>query len=238
MVISSRAARLLLEELDGYASLLLGPGLTTEVEAPAFVLEVLGMPGEAEKPPMGFAAPSVKGSVARTKLPATVLDADGLNAVAGHEGWWRYLPESAVLTPHPGELSRLTGLKAVEIQRRRPFLARELAAKWNAVVIMKGAYTLVSDVSGYLVVNPYALAALATAGSGDVLAGLVAGFLAQGMGPLQAGATAAFVHAEAAERLSAVRGNRGILAGDLLGVIPEVLRDLATGHVVAKVGTV
>ncbi len=235
MVVSSRAAHVLLDEVQRYTGLLLGPGLTTEVEAPQFVREVLGIHGGGEKPPIGFAPPPARREDRTAKLPATVLDADGLNCVAGLGDWWTYLPERCVLTPHPGELSRLTGLETREIQRRRPFLAREISAQWRAVLILKGAYTLVADPSGRLAVNTYANPALATAGSGDVLAGLVVGFLAQGIDPFRAATVATFVHAEAAERLANARGNRGILAGDLAGMIPEVLRDIEAGRVAPKV---
>ncbi len=236
MVVSKAAARVVLEEVASYSAVLLGPGLTTEVEAPSFVRDVLSLTGRAEKPPLGF-APTPRGQPDKKgQLPPTVLDADGLNAVAGLDRWWESLPQKCVITPHVGELARLTGLETSAVVRQRITLAQRLAREWGLTMILKGAYTLVSDDTGRLAVNPYANPVLATAGSGDVLAGLVAGFLAQRMEPFEAAAASVFIHSEAAERFAASVGDRGMLAGDLLALIPEVVRDIVADRVPSKIG--
>ena len=110
-----------------------------------------------------------------------VLDADGLNALAGLEGWWEALSGAAVLTPHPGEMARLTGRTTAEVEADRVNTALRAAAKWGQVVLLKGAYTLVAAPDGRLSVNPWAVPALATAGSGDVLAGVIVGLCGAGV---------------------------------------------------------
>jgi len=120
--------------------------------------------------------------------PPLVIDADGLNALSSAGEWWRWLPQETIITPHPGEMSRLTGgeLSVREIQSDRECVALRMAAKWGTVLILKGAFTVVASPSGRVMVMPFANPGLATAGSGDVLAGAVVGLRAQGMGAFEA----------------------------------------------------
>ena len=155
-----------------------------------------------------------------------VLDADGLVAFDGcHE---KLLARSrpTVLTPHPGEAGLLLGIPASAINSARPFHARALAQQTGAVVVLKGPGSVIADPSGRVLVNPTGGPVLATGGTGDVLAGLVAAFLAQRMDAFEAAALAAFVHGAAGDSVSARRGNRGALAGEIADAIPEVIRAL------------
>lgn len=145
-----------------------------------------------------------------------VLDADALNLLAAHP---RALPPGTILTPHPGEAGRLLGTDAATIQRDRPAAVRALAARWNAVVVLKGAGTLVCAPGGL----PWLVAAgnpgMATGGMGDVLTGIVASLRAQGLGAEQAAACSALLHAVAGDVAAAAAGARGLLPGDLIDAL-------------------
>lgn len=232
-VIHRDAIPVLEEHLEGYRALLLGPGLTQEKEAVRFVQEFLQREvAHHPPPPIGFlkdvaGAPPSGEPKAGPPWPPLVLDADALNALAQSEGWPQWLAGvQAVLTPHAGEMARLLGTTPAEVQAARWQVAAEAAREWNQVVVLKGAFTVTASPDGRLTVNPFANPALATAGSGDVLAGLVTGFLAQGLAPREAAVAGAYVHGLAGERARQATGDAGMLAGDLLPHIPEVLRRL------------
>ena len=153
-----------------------------------------------------------------------VIDADALNILAGFPDWWERLPTPAVLTPHPGEMSRLTGLPTQEIQARRVEIAREFADKWGCVVVLKGAFTVVAQPEGPCRVAPFANPLLSVGGTGDVLTGIIAGLLAQGMSPANAAACGVYLHGAAAESLRPSHGDRGATASDIINVIPAATR--------------
>lgn len=160
-------------------------------------------------------------------LPPMVIDADGLNNLAKLENWPELLPEKVVLTPHPAEMARLCGLEsAAEVTARRWELAREKAAEWNAVVLLKGPYTVIAHPDGRLAISPIATAALATAGTGDVLAGAITGFLAQGLDPFDAACLASWIGGRAGELCEEEIGPAGVLAGDLLPYLPWAMNEL------------
>lgn len=154
----------------------------------------------------------------------TVLDADGLNALAGDPsalGRRRGAP-ALVLTPHPGEMARLCGLSTAAVQERRLGVARDAAARFGAVVVLKGARTVVAAPDGELIVNPTGNAGMATAGTGDVLAGLLGALLGQGLAPAQAASLGVYVHGAAGDRLRLERGQLGLIASDLLAGLGRV----------------
>jgi len=156
-----------------------------------------------------------------------VIDADGLNLLACISNWPDYLPEGCVLTPHPGEMARLTGLTVRQIQARRIEIAREWAVRWKQTVILKGAYTVVAAPTGRVSVNPLATASLARAGTGDVLAGMVTGLLAQGIPAEDAAIAAVYLHGQAA--LAAMRNvgsSAAVLASDVTNMIGTAIHDL------------
>jgi NAD(P)H-hydrate epimerase len=156
-----------------------------------------------------------------------VLDADALNALGTDAP--RILaaaPAPRLLTPHPGEMGRLLGLSIAEVQADRLAHARGLAASTRAIVVLKGARTIVAAPDGQVFINPTACSALATAGSGDVLCGLIGALLARRVDPLRAAQVGVFVHGAAGEELAPRLGD-GVLAGDLPLAIAGVMARLA-----------
>jgi len=151
---------------------------------------------------------------------STVVDADGLNIAAARRFDWRSCSQPVVLTPHPAEMGRLCGLGTAEVQSRRRQLALEFAADSGAVVVLKGSETVVAAPDGSVHVSDVSVVALATGGSGDVLSGLLAAFLAQRLTPFEAAVAAVFIHAEAALAVQARRGRAGALPRDLLEELP------------------
>jgi ADP-dependent NAD(P)H-hydrate dehydratase / NAD(P)H-hydrate epimerase len=163
---------------------------------------------------------------ARLPLPM-VIDADALNAL-GTEAptFLRGAPAPRVLTPHPGELGRLCGISIADVQSDRLAHARGLAAATGAIVVLKGARTIIAAPDGQAFVSPIACSALATAGSGDVLTGVTGALLARGVDPLAAAQVAVYVHGAAGEELAPRLGD-GVVAGDLPLVIAGVMARLA-----------
>lgn len=160
-------------------------------------------------------------------FPPLVVDADGLNLLAKMDSWWERLPKQTVITPHLGELSRLSGLSIAEIRANRLQIAQEKAGAWGVVLVMKGVHTIVAHPDGRTAILPFKTDALATAGTGDILAGLIAGFLAQGMDRFEATVCAGYVHGLAGEMCQSKYGSgRGVIAGDVLAMIPYVLGEL------------
>jgi len=155
-----------------------------------------------------------------------VLDADGLWALGDAPSSLLGRRAATVLTPHPGEAAALLGTSAAEVNRDRPAAARELAAQSGAVAVLKGAGTVIAEPDGRLLLNPTGGPLLASGGTGDVLAGLIGGLLAQGCAAFEAAALGAFVHGAAADLLAARRGQAGTRAGELADAIPEALHAL------------
>jgi NAD(P)H-hydrate epimerase len=175
-------------------------------------------------------AAELAGAVLRSAaLPPLILDADALNILARVPQWWRDLPGDAVLTPHPGEMSRLTGLSVEEIQSRRLSTAAEAACAWQKTVVLKGAYTVVAAPDGRVRVNPVANPGLASAGTGDVLAGAIAGLAAQGCRLFDAAVAGVFLHGQAGEVVRGELGDAGMLASDLVPVLPAVISGVKKG---------
>jgi NAD(P)H-hydrate epimerase len=161
------------------------------------------------------------------KLPPLVFDADGLKLLAKIPDWAKTLPTPAILTPHPGEMSVLTGLSVEEIQTDREGIAARFAKEWGHVVVLKGAFTVVAAPDGRSTVIPFATSALARAGTGDVLAGLIVGLRAQGVDAYEAAVAGAWIHARAGlEAAEALGGTASVLAGDVLEAVPDVLAEL------------
>ena len=155
-----------------------------------------------------------------------VIDADGLNALSQIEGWWQELRCRVVVTPHPGEMSTLTGVPTAELQSDRTGAALEWAARWGVVVVLKGAYTVVATPEGMCRVGPFANPGLASGGTGDVLTGVVAGLLAQGLSPEDASSCGVFLHGAAGEAVRREMGDAGTLASDLLPALPTVMKQV------------
>ena len=193
--------------LPQYDVLLIGPGLGQADDSVALVRALLRSPG-------------ARG------LRGVVVDADGLNALAGSD-WSADLPANVVVTPHPGEMARLTSRDIDAVQAGRLAIAQESAAAWGATVVLKGANTVVASAEGATRVSAIAHAALATAGTGDVLAGALAGLLAQGLPPLDAATLAVYLQGNAGERAARSMGSAGATAGDVLRELALAGRSLA-----------
>lgn len=226
-VIAESAAGVLTKNLDRATALLIGPGLGTEDTTKSFVENLLGGKGPTKKPGgrIGFVQnDETKTDSKASSLPPLVIDADALRHLAKTDGWAKLLPPLAILTPHPGEMAALTGLEKDEIQKDRLGIALKYAAEWGHVVVLKGAFTIIAAPDGNSVTIPIATSALAHAGTGDVLAGLIVGLRAQNVAPFEAAVTGAWIHAQAglyaAERIGS---EAAVLASDILDTVAEVL---------------
>ncbi len=158
-----------------------------------------------------------------------VVDADGLNALSDSPRARGKLGKNRVLTPHPGELARLTGRTTEAIGADRTAAARKAAKEWGAIVVLKGARTVVAHPDGRSSEDPHEVPALATGGTGDVLSGIIGGLIAQGSDPFAAAVTGVYIHAAAGRRISQRLGDSGLLASDLLLEIPVVMNLLRQG---------
>jgi NAD(P)H-hydrate epimerase len=155
-----------------------------------------------------------------------VIDADGLNALAKNMDILEQAACALVFTPHPGEMARLAKIPLNDVQANRMEVARTYAQRWGATVVLKGARTVIATPDGQVYTNTTGNPVLATGGTGDVLAGLIAGFIGQGMTPENAAVAAVYIHGRTADTLARQAGERGILAGELLSVIPQVIKEI------------
>jgi NAD(P)H-hydrate epimerase len=217
-----------LMHLAGYTALLIGPGLGREEPTRKFMERLLGVEPPKQRGHIGFrlgAAAEQPAEHERPELPPTVIDADGLNLLSQIESWWERLPRGrAVLTPHPGEMKRL--LAAEELDADHVAVAESAAKKWGQVVVLKGATTIVASPEGRSALNDRGNAALATAGTGDVLSGAIAGLLAQGLSPFDAAVLGVYLHSAAGQLVREDLGDMGTIASDLLPRLPLAIKNL------------
>ena len=192
--------------LPSYDVLLIGPGLGQSANAQALVRGILSDPAS--------------GSI------ATVVDADALNCLAKVSNWPALLHPGAVLTPHPGEFGRLAATAISEVQSNRVSVARDQAHEWGQTVILKGAHTIVAGPEGQTLISSSANAGLATAGTGDVLAGTIAGLMAQGVNPIESAGLGTFLHSAAGDLYLDEYGASGLLASELGAGIARVAATL------------
>ena len=203
-IISPQSARIVRQNLANYDVLLTGCGLGQSHLTGDFLADLF-----SEK-----------------KLPKLVLDADALNILAKVSDWWRRLLPDAILTPHPGEMGRLANTSIEAVQSDRLGITQKMAQKWQKTVVLKGAYTVVAEPDGRARINPFANPGLASAGTGDVLAGAIAGLLAQGLSYFDAAALGVYLHGKAGEMVRARLGDAGTLASDLLPELPLAIKQL------------
>jgi ADP-dependent NAD(P)H-hydrate dehydratase / NAD(P)H-hydrate epimerase len=230
-VISSNAAGVLAKNLEHTTALLVGPGFGLEQTTKQFIENLLIGSSSSRRGAgrIGFVREEAdqKQPTGGDKLPAVVFDADGLKLLAEIKDWPRLLPAPAVLTPHPGEMSVLTGLTVDEIQKDRLAIARRFAKEWGHVVVLKGAFTVIAAPEGPATIIPVASPALAHAGTGDVLAGLIVGLRAQGLGAYEAAVAGAWIHAQAGLYAAEDLGTTAsVLSRDILNSVSDVLGDL------------
>ncbi|MFC1950516.1 NAD(P)H-hydrate dehydratase [Chloroflexota bacterium] len=208
-IISPKVSKLIHQELDHYDALLLGCGLGQSQSAAEFIKSTL------------FGLKPASSSL--------VLDADALNTLAKIPNWWQQLTNDAILTPHPGEMARLVGVSVDEIQSDRIGIAKRMAVNWHKTIVLKGAYTVIAAPNGQSRISPVANPGLASAGTGDVLSGVIAGLVVQGLSLFDAAACGVFLHGEAGEMVRTRLGNTGMIASDLLPVLPLVIKQLKEG---------
>ncbi|OPY58015.1 MAG: Bifunctional NAD(P)H-hydrate repair enzyme Nnr [Pelotomaculum sp. PtaU1.Bin035] len=201
--LSLGARQRILSLLEGVNVLALGPGLSTEPEVATMVRELLPL----------------------VRVPC-VLDADGLNALAGNVEILRKIQTPVVITPHPGEMARLMGVTTREIQEDRLSVASKAAASWNVVALLKGARTVVAAPGGAIYINPTGNPGMATAGSGDVLTGIVASLISQGLDPALAASAGAYIHGMAGDMGAREKGMIGLTAGDIITYLPAAIREI------------
>jgi NAD(P)H-hydrate epimerase len=203
------------------------PARTLSGKAVERIAELLArMDAVALGPGIGL-DPETQGAVrtlVRDVARPMVVDADALTALTGSLALCREAAGPRVLTPHPGEAARLLGCGITEVQRDRLASARRLASESGAVVALKGARTVVANPDGHAVLNPTGNPGMATGGTGDVLTGIAGGLLAQGVAPHEALAAAVYLHGLAGDLAAAVRGEAGLVAGDVADAVPAAIR--------------
>lgn len=229
-VISANGVEVLAKNFERASALLIGPGFGTENSTKEFVENILEGRYSAKKAAqrIGFVhQEAAKKEENNTKLPPLVIDADGLKLLAQVKDWQKKIPAPAILTPHPGEMAVLTELSKDEIQENRLETAIKYAKEWGHVVVLKGAFTVIASPDGRTTIIPVASPALARAGTGDVLAGLIVGLRAQGLEAYEAAVAGAWIHAQAGLYAADDLGTDvSVLAGDVLDSVSDVISDL------------
>lgn len=191
-----------------FRSVVIGPGMSTGIQATELLNRLLQ----------------------RSKLPL-VIDADALNILAANREWLTRFTQPVILTPHPGEMARLTGLSIGEIQADRLAVAGSFAKQWGVTVVLKGARTIVATADGTGYINLTGNSGMATAGMGDVLAGIIGSLICQGMTVREAGVFGTYLHGWAGDLAAAQGGPVGIVAGDVISQIPLSLQQISSGAV-------
>jgi NAD(P)H-hydrate epimerase len=206
--IAAEAVDVVLDSLHKANAVLVGPGFGLQATTQEFIRLLFSTRGNA------------------SMMPPLVIDADGLKLLTGVRDWYKMLPDLTILTPHPGEMATLSSLQIDQIQADRIGTAQKYAALWGHVIVLKGAFTVIASPEGRTAIVPVSTPALARAGTGDVLAGIIVSLLAQGIMPYEAAAVGSWIHANAGLKAEAQLGVGSVLAGDLLPILSQVLIDL------------
>lgn len=187
--------------LKGKTVVAIGPGISDRDETAQLVFKVLK---SAEVP--------------------VIVDADGLNAIAKNTAILKKIKAPVVLTPHPGEMARLMGISTQDVQNDRVENARKFSIQYKAVVVLKGARTIIAEPGGKIYINPTGNPGMASGGMGDILTGIISGLVAQGLSPLASSQLSVYVHGLIGDLFARERAEIGILATDLIDRIPETLK--------------
>ncbi|MBE9502924.1 MAG: NAD(P)H-hydrate dehydratase [Proteobacteria bacterium] len=191
--------------LDRKASIIIGPGLSRREETGKMVREVMS----------------------RLKIPA-LLDADALWHLSDEKDIIKKAASPLILTPHPGEMAQLLGISSKEVQEDRILVARKFATHYNCYLVLKGARTLVGTPDGEVFINQIGNPGMATAGTGDVLSGMIGSFLGQGYSPLEACLAGVYLHGQAGDLAANEKGEAGLIATDIIEKIPEVINKITS----------
>ena len=190
---------------DDYDALLIGCGLGRHPATSSFVRDLLG----------------------NDSLPPLIVDADALYILGQADNWWDHLSDDTIITPHPGEMARLCRVSIPDVNANRWEIVTRYARAWNLVIILKGAHSLIAEPDGRVTVIPFKTDALSTAGTGDVLAGMVAGLRAQGISAFDSARLGAYVHALAGKIAAEdVGSSRSVIAGDVLASLGRAFREI------------
>lgn len=209
--LSQEAGDEILSLAKGKTAIAIGPGLSTNPETTALVRKI----------------------VTECDLPM-IIDADGLNALAEEPAMLERLDERKILTPHPGEMARLTGLKGADVQVDRIGTVARFVEGCRSCLVLKGARTVISGSQDKMYINPTGGPALSSGGSGDVLTGIISGLLTRGMPVMEAALAGVYIHGLAGDLLAGERGKTGVIAGDLLNVIPRLMESLKSKELPAQ----
>lgn len=227
-VISESAAPILEAELESTQAMLIGPGFGLDAVTKGFLSRIIGSEQHTQRAQIGFIRPETQGKLYDQKLPPCVIDADGLKLLVEIDSWSTLLPADTILTPHPGEMEIMTGVPKDEIQADRVGAAKTWAKRWGHIVVLKGANTVIAAPDDRSAVLPFATASLARAGTGDVQAGAIAGFLAQGVSAYEAAIAGSYIHARAGEIAAQSLGNSAsVLAGDVADSLAAAISEIA-----------
>ena len=200
--LSLKAKDPILNLLEGKSAVAMGPGLTTDPETVKLIGELL---------------PYIDCPL--------ILDADAINAFENNNDWLDQL-KSSILTPHPKEMSRLTGLSTQEIQNNRMQVTTEFAQKHSTLLLLKGAPSLIGSPDGHIHINSTGNPGMATGGSGDVLTGIIAGLAAQNISLKNAAIAGAYLHGHSGDLFSEKETQTSLIAGDLLRCLPDAIKQI------------
>lgn len=202
---AKEAASNILEKLESKSALVLGPGISRQDETGQMLIQILG----------------------NLSIPA-VIDADAIWHLAGAKELIQDSKASLILTPHPGEMARLLGISPAEVQADRIGTSRQFAAEYGCYLVLKGARTLVVAPSGEVFINTTGNSGMASAGTGDVLAGLIGALLCQGCSPLESAIAGVWIHGTAGDKAADEKGEAGLIASDIIEKMPEVMKSMTT----------
>lgn len=200
--LSSRAYNSIKGSLTKFQAIAIGPGLTQNTSTQKLIRKIT-----------------------QTARQPLVIDADGLNAVARDLKCLCASSTVKVLTPHPGEMSRLTALGAKKILKDPACIARQFAQEYNVILLLKGHHTVVAGPDGRIYINKTGNAGMATAGSGDVLTGMIAALLAQGLSGFEAARWGAYLHGKAGDLAASAKTRAGMIATDIIDNIPKAIKE-------------
>lgn len=201
--ISSTAFNQIKDILNKYSTIAIGPGLSQVKSTQNFVFKII-----------------------KTVKQSLVLDADALNALSVNISILKETDTLKILTPHPGEMARLTSLSKKEIESNRKAISKEFSAKYNCILVLKGNNTIVACPSGKVYVNKSGNPGMATAGSGDVLTGIISSFLGQGFSGFDACKLGVFLHGKAGDYAAKQKTRISMIAGDIIDSIPNAIKKM------------
>jgi hydroxyethylthiazole kinase-like uncharacterized protein yjeF len=226
--ITEDAVNILLNEFAKSDAVLLGPGLGINNKTERFILKLISSFQHREVKKIGFIAQESKKEVEmQVNQPPFIIDADALKCLAKIPEWWKFLSSSVVITPHPGEMSILTGIPINEIQSNRVEVSQKYAKEWNKTIVLKGAMTIIADTKKGTSVLPIATSSLSHAGTGDVLSGMIASYVGQGMTGYEASILACYLHAHAGIRAARELGSEAtVIASDIIQQLGKTYNDV------------